>query len=451
MSNLELNLKFYDAINEIFKINKNRTWKELSKEISIEKISLTYKVYGDIFNSRLDRYSLLPKNDPTKKLTSIFHGTLDGQTIINNVARYSLYCDEIIVFHPLQNPNITSPKYNPISNPEQWRFDFVNALYFYIVLQKWVRSGLVHLIENPFHFDKESREEILKHTESRLSDFEKELQDPELSAEHEEMMFDRFKRSLLGMPLSVIKRTIEGTYPKYSKEQISRLAHEFKQYEKTLPLYVDFGECSSSHLVVNRAGGNIEMVDAICKLTGAHSYTTQKFVRRQLELRGTNPFWTKFSNLYSGVNLTYLDNVDTSFALKIREEERISGLRNSLRSLSSFLESTEINDASMDTILGFNDSIKQEIKKSEAEWMNIINDAKKANATAVFGSSAIGAIIDPTKIIIPAVGIPISLAIVELFKRKGLNNYRSKDPYSVFVDLKNKKPTFASELRNCIL
>ncbi|MEQ9217896.1 MAG: hypothetical protein RLO17_07640 [Cyclobacteriaceae bacterium] len=450
MSSLELNIKFYDALNDIFKINKHRTWAELSKEITIENISETYKVYADIFHSKLNRYSLLPKNKPTEKLTSIFHGTLDGQTIINNVARYSLYCDEIIVFHPLQNPNITHPKYNPITTPEQWKLEFVNALYFYIVLQKWVRAGLVHLIENPFYFDKESREELLKQAETRVSALEKVFQDPELMAEHEEMMFEKFKRSLLGMPLDVIKKTIEGAYPRYSKEQIHNLALELKQYEKTLPLYVDFGDSSPGNLMVNRAGGNVEMVDAICKLTGAHSYTTQKFVKRQLELRGTNPFWTKFSSLYSGIDLTYLDSVDTSFALKMREEERISGLRNSLRSLSSFLETSELDKVSEDKILDFNDSIKQEVKRSEEEWMKIINDAKKANATAVFGSSVIGAIIDPTKILVPAIGIPSSAAIVEIFKRKGLKSYRAKDPYSVFVDLKNKKPSFVSELKNCI-
>jgi hypothetical protein len=445
----ELNLKFYDALEHIFNISKRRTWAELAKEITIEKISETYKVFGEIFPYDLDRYSILPKNDPKEKLTSIFHGTLDGNTIINNIARYSLYCDEITVFHPLQNPQNTHPNYDPITKPHQWKNEFVNALYFYIVLQKWVKSGLVNIIENPFNFDKTGRDLLTTEAEKRISDGEEFLNDPELMAEQEQMMLDKLKISILGMPINVIEKTLSGAYPDYSKQKIQALAIDMKRYEKTLPLYVDFGDVEPGGMMVNRSGGNIEMIDAICHLTGSHSYSTQKFVTKQLELRGTNPFWTKFGSLYSGLNLTYLDSVNTDFALTMRKEERISGLRNSLREISSFLEETELDEISDDNILHFTDKINQEIKQSEEEWMKIIADAQKANAV-VISTGAIGAIIDPTRIIVPAIGIPSAIAITEYFKKRGLKSYRSKDPYSVFVDLKNKKPTFFSDLNNCI-
>ena len=145
-----------------------------------------------------------------------------------------------------------------------------------------------------------------------------------------------------------------------------------------------------------------------------------------------------------------MDRVETSFALEIRKEERISGLRQSLRKLSSFLETTDLEDLSEDKILSFNDEFKQEVKNSEEEWLKIINDAKKRKASAVFGTSVIGAVIDPTKIIVPAIGLPSSIAIIEFFKKRGLHSYRQKDPFSVFVDLKNQKPDFFSDLKNCI-
>jgi len=83
--------------------------------------------------------------------------------------------------------------------------------------------------------------------------------------------------------------------------------------------------------------------------------------------------------------------------------------------------------------------------------MKIIADAQKANAIAVTGAATIGAIIDPTKIILPAIGIPSSIAIVEYFKNRGIKSYKTKDPYSVFVDLKNQKPSFFSDFKNCIM
>ncbi|MFH6948493.1 hypothetical protein ACHRV6_08395 [Flavobacterium sp. FlaQc-51] len=447
----DLNLQFYDALNQIFVINKNQTWSDLSKRITLDKISETYKVFGEIFPPNLDRYALLPKNDAKEKLTSIFHGVLDGKSIINNIARYSLYSDEIIVFHPLQNPNLTSPEYSPILKPNLWKSEFVNALYFYIVLQKWVKKGLIHLIESPFSFELETFEMFRDLASKRVNETEDIFKDPSVKAEHDAMMYEKLRTSILGLPSEAIEQTLKKALPHYSNSQIKNTALEMKEHRKTQPLYVEFQDDKEGELIVNKSGGNIEMIESLCRLTGAHSYTTQHVIKKQLELRGTNPFWTKFGTLYSGLNMTYLDNVDTTFALNMREEERISGVRKSFRELSSFLEQTELDKLTEDKILHFSDKFNFEVKKSEEEWMKIITDAKKVNAMAVTGSATIGAIIDPTKIILPAIGIPSSIAIVEYFKKRGLKSYRAKDPYSVFVDLKNNKPSFFSEFKNCIM
>jgi hypothetical protein len=447
----DLNLQFYDALNQIFNINKNQTWADLAKRITLEKISETYKIYGQIFPYKLDRYNLLPKNDAKEKLTSIFHGVLDGKTIINNIARYSLYSDEIIVFHPLQNPNAISPEYCPISKPNLWKNEFVNALYFYIVLQKWVKKGLVHLIENPYSFEPETAKMFREIAGKRVDESGDFYDDPVIKKEHETMIFDKFKSTVLGLPIEAIEKTVKNAFPHYNAYQIKQTAIEMKAHRKTQPLYVEFDDDERGELMINKSGGNIEMIESLCRLTGSHSYTTQNIIRKQLETRGTNPFWTKFGTLYSGLNMTYLDNVDTTFALNIREEDRISGVRKSFRELSSFLEQSELDKLTDDKILNFSDKFNYEIKKSEEEWMKIIADAQKANAIAVTGAATIGAIIDPTKIILPAIGIPSSIAIVEYFKNRGIKSYKTKDPYSVFVDLKNQKPSFFSDFKNCIM
>jgi len=447
----DLNLKFYDALNQIFKINKYQTWSELASGITLDKISETYKIYSEIFPLNLNRIDLLPKNDPKEKLSVLFHGSLDGLSIINNIARYSIYSDEIIVFHPLQNPANTSDEYNPIKNPHLWKRDFVNSLYFYIVLSKWVKSGIVHLIQNPFNYNEKDHKFFIDLAEKRVSSHENELNTPELLKEHEEIMFNKFKTALLGMPISVIENSLRKIYPNYNDNQIKFHALGIKELEKQLPLYVDFGsDIPNGELMINKSGANIEMVEALCKLTGSHSYTTENFVRKQLELKGSNSYWTKFGIIYSGLPLTYIDKVDTSFALRIRQEDRINGVRKVLREISSFLEQNDLDKISDDKILTINDRITTEIKKSETEWQKIYDDSTKANIASMVGTSVISLLIDPTKFIVPALNVPATIAITEYFKSRNLKSYRAKDPYSVFVDLKNKKPSFFSELRNCI-
>jgi hypothetical protein len=55
MTNRELNLKSYDALNDIFSINIKRTCEELSMEVTIPNILETNKIFGQIFLYNLDR------------------------------------------------------------------------------------------------------------------------------------------------------------------------------------------------------------------------------------------------------------------------------------------------------------------------------------------------------------------------------------------------------------
>lgn len=450
-SYLDLNLKLYDVFDELFKINKHTRWEDVAKEITLEKISITYKEYGNIFPYFLDRYELLPKNNPSEKLSAIFQGSLDGLTIINNIARYSCYTDQIITFHPLQNPENTNPKMSPIEKPGLWQRDFINSLYFYIVLRKWVKSGIVHIIQSPFDYDKEARDYFWDLAKKRVDEKEELYRTPEVMKEHDDYFYQQFKKTLLGLPKEALKKQISNTYPDWKDEQVAKFVEELKVYEKKQPLHVDLKyDFKEGILNLRKGGGNLEQIQALCDLTGSHSYTTQLFVKRQLELRGTNPFWTKFSTLHSGTNLTYLDKVDVAFALKLREEDRLSDVRKALREISGFLDSTELDKVRDDQILAMNDKFKYEVEKSENEWQKILDDAQKNNWLAITGTSVISLLLDPTKIIVPAIGIPSSIAINEFFKKRKLRRYRNSDPYSVYVDLKNQQPDFFSDLKNCI-
>src|SRR5690606_35054998 len=154
-----------------------------------------------------------------------------------------------------------------------------------------------HIIENPFNFDQDGREKLCLEAEKRINQNKKFYDDPEITKELEAISNEKLRESILGMPINEIRLTLKKAMPNYTDDQINQMAIEIKNREKKLPLYVDLGETKDGSLIVNRSGGNIEMIDAICHLTGAYSYTTQNFIKKQLELRGTNPFWTKFGSL----------------------------------------------------------------------------------------------------------------------------------------------------------
>ncbi len=448
-----LNIQFLDSLFEIFNVKKCKNWEELKNNITLNKISLAYYTYKEIFNSNLNRYDLLPKNDQNK-LVAIFHGDLDYRTIINNVARYSIYNDEIIVFHKIQNPLLISEEFNPIAKPDLWRIEFANCLYYYVVLNQWVRKGLVHLIENPLNFDESGETLLREQTELRLSkDEDLLLNSKEIGEFVDKSTYDKLKTAILSYPVENIEILVRETFPNYNNRQVQSLAKRFKELGKQNPLCIDVGENNFNNrtLMFNNKGGTIEEVDTICKITGANSYTTEKHIKFQLELRGDNSFWTKFGNLYSNLPLKYLDKTDTSFALQIREEERLSSLRNCLRELFGYINNKDLNQMRDEDILNFNDKFCAEIQRSESEWQTILDEEKKKNIMVIGSSSSIGLFIDPTKIMAPLVATASSILINGFIKNRKLKNYRKKDPISIYVDLKNNTPSFFSDLKNCLL
>lgn len=448
MSFLNLNKQFYNVLDELFQINKLQSWEEISKTITLEKISKTYEEYSKIFNHKIDRASLLPKNNPSEKLTSIFHGDLDGTTIINNIARHSCYTDEIIVLHPLQNPLITNPKMNPIEFPGLWQRDFINSLYFYIVIRKWVVSGIVHLIQSPIDYDYNATRYFWDLAKKRVSDRGFVIEDEEVKQEQELKLFQNFKYTLAGLSDEILIFNLKKLMPEKSDDEIDYFFKEIRQSEDSLPLKLDLPYNSKDGILnLNKSGGNLEHIDALCEMTGSYSFTTEKIIKRQLELRGTNSYWTKFSTLHSGVNLNYLNGVDVSFALQIREEDRLAGVRRSLREISTTIDSTDFNNIKETDILALNDNFKEAVKSSETEWEKINSDAKKHN---ILGAVATAFITEPTSIIVPAISLATSIGISEYFKQKGIKRYRNSNPFSVYVDLKNKKPSFLTDIKKCI-
>ena len=127
------NKELYKFLENTFNLNKCKAWDQVSQQISIEKIKATYKFFGSLFPRNID---YAKEFNISNNFRTLHYGNLRGSSIIDEIIRFSLYSDEILVFHPLQNPSITAQNVDPRKNPRIWINDFLSALYFYIVLKK---------------------------------------------------------------------------------------------------------------------------------------------------------------------------------------------------------------------------------------------------------------------------------------------------------------------------
>lgn len=446
------NEKFYDFLNETFEINKYRKWEDIANNITLLKVKRTYRVFANLFPRNYPYFVELEKTK--NEFSSIHYGTIKANKIIDEVVRFSLYSDKIIVFHPLQNPTVTNQKIDPGKNPKYWLPDFLDSLYFYIVIQKWVKSGIIKLIINPYEYDLDVRDSIDKKVEQRIKDLNKEF-------------FDIAKDSVLDNLAEqfaifykhrskdyIIESLLEMKNPRFTEGDANEFANKIiEAIPRRNPLYnklgIDIG--GSRMLAPTKGGGPLESIIMISEKSGGNIYTPSEAQWQQIKAYGLDDFWLKVNHLYSKIPLNFLNNVDTSFALEMRLEDRLSGVRQELKKIYSELKEIKVEDFSESKMRLIQEGFIEELKKAEAEWSAIKKQAELSRKYWITANVGVPFLTNEFSILPLAIG---SLAWLFMNEKSAFENrklYKVKNPISVYVDLKNKRENFMTELRNCII
>lgn len=446
------NLIFFDFLNDLFEFKKYRNWETLAKSITELKMKRTYRKFAELFPRKMDYAAELEKLPDGFKM--IHYSRLKGTTIIDEVVRFSLYTDTIVVFHPLQNPAITNQQMNPGKDPRLWLPDFINALYFYIVLQKWVRAGIVKLVVNPFDYNEEWYKRILAEATERVDKADKS--DPVLMEQTQLALADQLAS---GWGKNDSEADIKAALlamknPVYTPDEAERFARQIKAaIPKINPLYPHLPKnLITSQIMTEKGGGPLESILAIAELTGGNIYTPDRFHWHSLQQIHLDEFWVKLGYVYSKVDLPFLNHVSTDFALQIRQEERLSGVRKEMKTLFTDLKDKPIDEISEKKVKELYEGFTDEIRKSSAEWDAIKKEAEIARQHLLVGSLAI-----PAMVTHPATIVPIALltgnSMVNSIRSAKLKQktFRAQNPVSVFVDVQRQPEGFFAQLKNCIL
>ena len=445
---------FFNFLDELFNIKKSKNWDDVAKNITLFKIKRTYRFFAELFPRKMDYLGELEKMK--SDFSSIHYGSLKGSRIIDEVTRFSLYSDKIIIFHPLQNPVITNPEINPGRNPKYWLPDFMEALYFYIVIQKWVRSGIVKLIINPYDYDLDLRDKIDKKAFERVSGLDANEMFDICKPETLRNLADAFTLGFRNNSKEEIyDHLINMQNPKFSPKDADEMADAIlSPIPYRNPLYEKLNVPQDSGMIVtSKGGGPIESILLIAEKTGGTIYTPSEMNWSQIKKMGLNDFWMKANHLYSKIPLNFLSNVDTNFALELRKEDRLAGVRKQLKRIYTELNSLKVEDLSEGKIRDLQDSFMDEIKVAEAEWIDIKKQAE-INRKHWFVTSGIAAtpiVVNEISIWPMLIGSAAWLYKNEKSRIEKEKLQRLKNPISVFVDLKNQPQNYFTMLKNCLV
>jgi hypothetical protein len=432
------NLALLAATADIF--NLNRPWEKVKSGMSEARIREFYRFIAGLWPIDTDYLSLLPS--PDSSLRALYLGENDPEMMLQNVFRFSLYTDQIILVNPFDNPNLVAEEFNPVLKPEEWRVQTLRLVYHLRILMPWIAAGLVVLVPDPGDFDRALRMKTFDMAEKRLGDGGLTDEDVESSSAHRKTS-DLFYLS----PASYIADKAREAIPGITNEEVkSLLAYVEKRREEDPLLPNDTLDKMPGQMTAMRMGANLEMGLFLCQTIGAFPYTNVKFRWREIlsagsELGPSGQVWSPLTNAFSHLNFKFLENVDSQFAVTLRQEGRLEGFRAYMRKLwGSVGGELDLSKAEM-LARDFRDELAGEYAKAQAEWSAIDRDLMKWAVPAIGGAIAAagGLATGLYSLAIPGAGFAakgVNELIQAHMKRK---EFRKKTPLSVFIDLDERQ------------
>src|ERR1700730_10025291 len=424
------NVALLGAATDIFGLN--RTWDKVKSGLSDARIVEFYRFVTGLWPVATDQRIILPP--PDSSLRALYLGENEPEMMVQNVFRFSLYADQILIVNPFMNPNVLAEDMNPILCPGEWRLQTLRLIYQLAQLAPWIYAGLVTLIPDPGDFDRSLRVKTWDLAATRLKGTKPTDEDIDRSA-----IKARTRRAFLCCPRDYLERMTRQANPGISDEDVLKVLDDIERDRAEDPLLLNetIDQIPAQNMV-SSLGANLEMGLYICQATGSFPYTNVKFRWREIlaakqDLDATALTWTPLTNAFQQLTFKFLDKVDTEFACTLRKEGRLEGFRSYLRRVWAAVGGEADISRAEPQARDFRDELSQAYSEAQAEWIAIDRDLLKWAVPTVAGALASGHF---SPMIAGGFAVAGLGEIVQAeMKRRA---FRKKVPMSVFIDLDRK-------------
>jgi nucleoside phosphorylase len=431
----ERNLVLLEAAEGIFPSRSVEDWSSIKRSISGNQVRSLYEVIATLWPVDTRLTNLVTASD---KLRALYVGDMQPHILARNIFRFSLYTDEILLVDPFQNPHTSSAEANPLQNPDAFKSDTLKLLLCLKEIAPWIRAGIVTLVPNPGIFDADLRRKVQRIAPTLLTE------DMARMDEHEEREYHEwFGRILMSHPESTIVAGLRMYNPRITDRQIRECLADIRELQRTDPLALE--QEQTEQFYIKRTGAGIPLSLYLCHIFDAFPYATSQGpwdALRSLESkdeeffrapRGSN-VWTPLTHSFHGLKFRFLDNVDTSFALGIRQEGRLAGFRDLLREIWKSATSSASERDIRTQALEFQDKVAVAYESAQADWQKIDKDLVDCSGL-VAGAGLIAGALDLS---FPLAGVGVGLLSQLVGSRMKRRQYRRRVPMSVLVDLSRK-------------
>ena len=147
---LDRNNQIVDAVHEAFGPFDDDILK-LKTRVTNDRVRSFYRLIDSISPRQLNPYPILAPQD--SGLRALYNGDARPELLAQNVFRFTLYTDQILIVEPFLTPGMMREKYDPIKHPEQYRSDTLKLAFLTLALEPWLRLGIVQFIPDPTDYD----------------------------------------------------------------------------------------------------------------------------------------------------------------------------------------------------------------------------------------------------------------------------------------------------------
>lgn len=439
----ERNIILYNAIWDIFGFSKGKNWNDFRREMSDDQVRELYRVIGWLWPTNTDIISLLPKADTS--LRGFYMGeTRPGlNSILQNIVRYSLYSDELLVVSPFYNPMTIAPQYNPVVHTELYKQDTLEMVAFMFRLAPWIEAGIVSMIPNPCDFDPTLRRSVWDMARKRWEEQKLDITD-ETKAKIEPRGKAMLAKTMYRLPKDQLAISIKRALPRLTNKELEDQIKYIQKLRENDPMILNRELPAEGELQVMRYGANLELALYIGQLTGSYLYTDIPEQWREILSSAQNPsgegeMWSPLTKSFQELEFKFLSNIDPKFAYRLKEEGRLEKFRSFLRRVWIEIGGNPSYEQANKLARQFAEELQEEYGKTKEEWAEIDKELMKWLAGP---EGIVGLISGAMNWQIPALGFCIRGVGKLLEARTNRKNFKENVPLAIFLELDNKKKTF---------
>src|SRR6266849_1176844 len=425
------NVALLNGMGEIFGLE--RDWNKVKEGMTDAKIREFYRHIAELWPIDTDQRITLPA--PSSTLRALYLGENEPELMLENVFRFCLYSDQILLVNPFDNPNLMADKFNPILHPGEWRVQTLRVVFHLMLLAPWIDAGLVVLIPDPGDFNRQLRVKTWNLAAGRLKGWKPSDQDMEHA-----LIRERTQNMFLMAPRDYLERMARESNPGISDDDVRRTVDYMEQQRANHPLLPnDTLDKMPGQFTASRMGANLEMGMYICHATGAFPYTNVKFrwdeILKAQDLDNNAQVWSPLTRAFQQLRFKFLNKVDSSFACSLRKDGRLEGFRSYLRKVWRAVEGGIDPSKAEGVARDFSDELTQAYSEAQAEWSGIDRDLLKWAVPKLGGAAMAGGTFSPLFAAGGVVAAGMSEIIQAEMKRR---SFRQKVPMSVFIDLERQ-------------